>query len=845
MKWFTLFSILFVCHSALADTVAWNNRRGTLQKADFNDQIATYRITSSGGVGTTFRLSHVATTAGKFTYSKWEIDRWGDPAGSLSQPGSWQAVTNAANDVGLALWGYWGSSSTALANGDTTTYQLSITFDQPVTSLVLPLHGINALLDTQGNNAIDSVSVASYLDDALQASPAYSSIGSGVVRTGDTLKGNFSSPIGTDTGRINTSDQGSATLTFPGTIDKLVLTISNEARHPTPAQLQNSPQNWSLSLGDLTFEPAPVTGRSLFTWLGKRGTLVKSGFDTVSASYQALSDDGAASVTFDLAHVSTTENKFSYSKWEIERWGDPTGLQAPTGSWQVTSNAANDVALGLWGYWGTDGAAGSPPLVLGDKTSYQLTMTFDRPVTDLKFPLHGINAILSGGLNSVDSIKVDSFLGTVRQADPTFSSQGQGMTRTGNVLTGNFNFQIGGGFPNITDDGSVSLRFGTAVDKVVITLVNEANHPTPASFQAGPQNWSFAVGDMSFVPGVKSQIEWASRQGQLTKPGFVNTSANYQTSSSDGGVTASFQLDHLGTTGNKFSYSKWEINRWGDPNGVFTAPGSWQMVSNSLNDVVFGIWGYWGTENIGSTTAVAIGDQTSYRLTINFSRTVEDLGFFLNGLNALIKPESGFNSQDILTVESYLGTVAQGNPAYSQAGNAFTRSGDTFTGDYAVQINNGFSGQHISDQGSVKVKFSQPVDRVVLTLVNRAGHLTPSQFQGGQQTFSYSLGGLDFRYASQSSSRSARIALLIGEQATTAEAEPVSVACGKDGSMLIRVMDPMLAIPDLSRLEISTDLQKWDVFDLSQANLRAIEGGCEVELPRDTRPDSCFFRWRK
>ena len=83
-------------------------------------------------------------------------------------------------------------------------------------------------------------------------------------------------------------------------------------------------------------------------------------------------------------------------------------------------------------------------------------------------------------------------------------------------------------------------------------------------------------------------------------------------------------------------------------------PGSWQMVSNSQNDVVLGLWGYWG----GGGVPVAAGDQTSYQLTITFDETVSNLDFALCGINALVKETDGFKSFDILTVSSYLDDVA-------------------------------------------------------------------------------------------------------------------------------------------------------------------------------------------
>jgi hypothetical protein len=846
---FFLFS-LSLLHRAGADTISWNGQRGTLQKAGFGNQRATHSISSGGGIQATFTLGHRSTTAQKFTYSKWEIDRWGDPGSLSPAPGSWQAVSNSANQVGLTLWGYWGNAGSPLVPGDTTSYQLTIDFDQPVTSLTLPLRGINALADSRGNNAIDIITVESFFDGTPQPSPTYSSVGTGVVRTGDTLTGDFAHPIGTDTGQVRTSDQGTATATFPGSIDRVVLTITSEARHPTPALLQDQAQNWSISLGDLTFDAAPVAARSLVTWQNRRSTLSKPAFDSSPASTQVVSHDEKSLVTFDMTHVATTAGRFSYSKWEIDRWGDPTAAATPLpGSWQVQSNVANDVVLGLWGYWGNDGTPGSPPLAPGDLTSYKLRIKFDQPVTDLKFSLHGVDSIVGNGQNSFDRITVDSFLRDIPQAVPVFSNRGSALAQSSNILNADLNLP-NGTFLNTGDAGSVSLRFISAVDEVVLTLVNEAKNPMPAAFQPADQKWSFSIGELSFLCGTTNNIGWAARQGTLSKPEFTNASATYQAVSADGGVIGSFQLDHIATTGNKPSYSKWEIDRWGDPSGVHTQLGSWQMMSNAANDIVLGIWGYWGTDGTANGPRVAVGDQTSYRITIRFNRPLENLSFFLHGINALLKPEAGFNSQDIVTVSSYLGTSQLPSPVYSQEGNAFTRTGDTLSGNFAVQINNGFSGQHISDQGSIKVQLVQPADRVELILVNRADHPVPASYQDGLQTYSFSIGRFDFRYGNVGSSA----ALFPGSTspppgphfpAPPLPGARVSLAPTPQGTMRLRVLEPVAGLPDLARLEFSPNLSGWLPYPVTQTQVQSVDRGVEIDVPTGSPPGRGFFRWRK
>ncbi len=57
------------------------------------------------------------------------------------------------------------------------------------------------------------------------------------------------------------------------------------------------------------------------------------------------------------------------------------------------------------------------------------------------------------------------------------------------------------------------------------------------------------------------------------------------------GNEVTLKLRHLGTTRERFTYSKWEIDRWGDPEAIFTPePGAWRVVTNQANDVVFALW---------------------------------------------------------------------------------------------------------------------------------------------------------------------------------------------------------------------------------------------------------------
>jgi hypothetical protein len=383
---------------------------------------------------------------------------------------------------------------------------VEISFARPVDDLTFRLNGINAFVSAAGGNAFDEVSVASYLDGVAQPSPTYDDLGSGFTRNGDVFTGDFGQPIGGDTGNASFSDEGSVSVSFDQVIDRVVLTYVGTAQYPTPANFQDAIQNWSFSIGDLSFEPLPAAGRSTLSWAPERATLSKDGFDASTATYTATSDDDIVNATFTLEGLGTTGDKFSYSKWEIDRWGDPNGLLTPPGNWQVTSNGLNDVVLSLWGYWGTDGSAGALPTEIGAQTSYRLRITFDRAVSDLQFQVNTVNALLSGGLNSRDQLTIESALGGVAQPTPTFSDEGPGFTRAGNVLTGDFATQIGGGFQNVTDEGSALIRLPGAVDEVTLTLVTTATHPDPAQFQGGQQNWSFSIGDLSFVPGIATEI---------------------------------------------------------------------------------------------------------------------------------------------------------------------------------------------------------------------------------------------------------------------------------------------------------------------------------------------------
>jgi hypothetical protein len=92
-------------------------------------------------------------------YSKWELERWGDPSGAITPPGSWQVVSNATKPVVLALWGSWGYGGTPLTPGTSTSYKLQIDFERPVEDLNFQINGIDAFVSAEGNNAFDKLTI--------------------------------------------------------------------------------------------------------------------------------------------------------------------------------------------------------------------------------------------------------------------------------------------------------------------------------------------------------------------------------------------------------------------------------------------------------------------------------------------------------------------------------------------------------------------------------------------------------------------------------------------------------------------------------------------------------------
>ena len=158
---------------AFGDSLAWAPQVGSLEKPDYSTAQAVYRASSADGVQVTFKLTHGGTSPGLFSYSKWEVERWGDPAGLTTPPGSWQVVSSATNPIVFALWGYWGNGGTALIPGATTSYQLQIDFDRPVEDLTFQINGIDALATASGNNAFDQLTITSSLEGIPQPSPDF------------------------------------------------------------------------------------------------------------------------------------------------------------------------------------------------------------------------------------------------------------------------------------------------------------------------------------------------------------------------------------------------------------------------------------------------------------------------------------------------------------------------------------------------------------------------------------------------------------------------------------------------------------------------------------------------
>ncbi len=284
------------------------------------------------------------------------------------------------------------------------------------------------------------------------------------------------------------------------------------------------------------------------SWAEKRGSLSKAGFSSNTATHTIHSDSGANHLTVTLSHTGTSRDLFTFSKWEIDRWGDPTGqLTSDKGSWQVVSNAANDVVLGVWGW---DGAVGTPRVIPNESTTYEISLTFDRPVTNLELPLQGINALFTNnGYNCLDGLSLQGYLGNQPIGPVRFEQLSAGVKKSGVGLTGIANNPVGSD-TSTYDEGSVRVIASKKLDRIVLSLPNRALTQTTGTFQNGQQAWSLSLGELSFEnePADPTRnataVEWLSRKGQLSKPGFSSETATTTALSKDGRVRVALTLEH-------------------------------------------------------------------------------------------------------------------------------------------------------------------------------------------------------------------------------------------------------------------------------------------------------------
>ncbi len=261
-------------------------------------------------------------------------------------------------------------------------------------------------------------------------------------------------------------------------------------------------------------------------------------------------------------------------------------------------------------------------------------------------------------------------------------------------------------------------------------------------------------------------IEWANGGDEILnifKP-YDDSTASFTVDTVTNGVT--FTLGHQSTSSGMDSASQWNINRWPVAPLFHESTGNFQISTNENNDVVLGLYGFYGDNGFDGTTPPneitqpQIGDAVSYTLSLDFDTPVRELGFEVNGINALGK-SNGFNSNDALLVEAFLGDTPAASPSYSSEGPGFIRTGDLLEGNWDHQI--GLANDppyveathHVTNEGSVRIEFSEPVDRVDLTLTNTAefpngtflsGFDSPNtpDTQESLQTWSFSVGDVGF-----------------------------------------------------------------------------------------------------
>lgn len=254
-------------------------------------------------------------------------------------------------------------------------------------------------------------------------------------------------------------------------------------------------------------------------------------------------------------------------------------------------------------------------------------------------------------------------------------------------------------------------------------------------------------------------IRWAEtdERGQLAKP-FDDRSAGFVIDTASNSVT--FTLDHRNTTGGMVSASQWTVNRWPEP-AYEPETGDFNVVTNGNNDVVLSMYGYYGENGADDISTVPrVGDSTTYQLSLDFAQSVSQLEFEVNGINALTK-STGFNSRDTLVVEGFLGNSAVPEPDFLAEGTGFVRDGNVLDGDWLNRIGldneppYDLADQHITSEGSLRLRFDGPVDRVFLTLSNTAENPIDTFAPGFDdpntpdteerwQTWAFSVGDLSF-----------------------------------------------------------------------------------------------------
>lgn len=266
-------------------------------------------------------------------------------------------------------------------------------------------------------------------------------------------------------------------------------------------------------------------------------------------------------------------------------------------------------------------------------------------------------------------------------------------------------------------------------------------------------------------PATADVIEWAnsSEVGQLSKP-YDDETASFTVNTSTNGVT--FTLDHRHTTSGMDSASQWAINRWPEAPNFSPDSGNFHIVSNGDNDIVLGLYGFYGDDGFTANTPadeITIpqeGDSVAYSLSLGFDTPVSDLQFEINNINALTKP-TGFNSSDELLIEAFVGGSGTASPNYLRDGSGYVRDGDVLGGNWFNRIGlfneppYETADQHVTSEGSVLLRFETPVDLVTLTLTNVAEN-APEPFQPGfddpdtpnteerLQTWAFSVGDLHF-----------------------------------------------------------------------------------------------------